>query len=95
VQFFLSFSLFFHKKTQEGKRLVVVANTTTNTTNTNQQQQFNNNNNNNEFPNVHAEKVVDVYICERVSRAETRAEEKSVGRVVVVIIILKEERIRC
>jgi hypothetical protein len=63
----------------------------------NQQQQFNNNNNNNnEFPNVHAEKVVDVYVPERVSRAETHAEEKSVGRVVVVIVIVvKEERIRC
>ena len=61
---------------------------------TNQQLQFNNNNNNNnnnEFPNVHAEKVVDVYVSERVSRAETRAEEKSVGRVVVILIV-KEER---
>jgi len=59
-----------------------------------QQQQFNNNNNNNnnnEFPNVHAEKVVDVYVPERVSRAETHAEEKSVGRVVVILIV-KEER---
>jgi len=84
------------KKTQE-KRLVLVANNTN--TNTNLQQQFNNNNNNNnnnEFPNVHAEKVVDVYVPERVSRAETRAEEKSVGCVVVVVIIIivKEERIR-
>ena len=62
---------------------------------TNQQQQLNNNNND-EFPNVHAEKIVDVYIPERVSRAETCAEEKSVGRVVVVIIVVvKEERIRC
>ena len=76
------------------KTCCFVANTPPPPPPTNQQQQFNNNNNNNnnEFPNVHAEKVVDVYIPERVSRAETHAEEKSVGRVVVVVIIVKEER---
>ena len=68
---------------------------TTTTANTTKDRHNNNNNNNNndEFPNVHAEKVVDVYVSERVSRAETRAEEKSVGRVVVVLIG-KEERMR-
>ena len=79
----------FHEKTQK-KKLVVLLRILLD----NQQQQFNNNNNNNnEFPNVHAEKVVDVYVSERVSRAETHAEEKSVGRVVVVLIV-KEERMR-
>ena len=78
----------FSRENAEEKALVVLLRILLD----NQQQQFNNNNNNNnEFPNVHAEKVVDVYVSERVSRAETRAEEKSVGRVVVILIV-KEER---
>ena len=85
----------FHEKTQKKKHLLFCCEYSLTPT-PHQQQQFNNNNNNNnnnndEFPNVHAEKVVDVYVSERVSRAETRAEEKSVGRVVVVLIV-KEER---
>ena len=79
----------FHEKTQKKKHLLFCCEYSLTPT-PHQQQQFNNNNNNNnnndEFPNVHAEKVVDVYVSERVSRAETRAEEKSVGRVVVILI---------